>query len=447
MTGEKKTQSVTARLASITRALHHRNFRLFFSGQSISLVGTWMQRVALSWLVYDMTHSAFLLGVVGFSGRIPSLLVAPLGGVLADRWNRHRSLVVTQAMAMVQAIVLAVLVLTGKITVWEIIVLSIFLGVINAFDAPIRQSFMLQMVGDKKDLGNAIALNSSMVNGARLLGPTAAGVLIAALGEGACFLINAISYLPVIASLLMMRLTAQQAKPRKAKVRHELKDGFTYAFRFTPVRAILLMLALVSLMGMPYTVLMPVFAKDILHGGPKVLGFLMGASGVGALAGALYLASKKNVLGLGKLIAAAAATFGVGLMVFSFSRLLILSLLLMLLVGVGQMIQLASSNTLLQTIVDDDKRGRIMSFYAMAFMGMAPIGSLIAGSLASKIGAPWTVRLGGLFCIVGAVIFARKLPALRKLVRPTYVRMGILPEIAHGIQSASDLPSPDKREN
>jgi len=431
-------------LKSIIRALQYRNFRLFFGGQSISLIGTWMQRIALSWLVYRLTHSPFLLGLVGFSSQIPVFLLAPFAGVLADQWNRRHILILTQTLAMIQAFVLSFLVLTEMVQIWHIISLSLFLGMINSFDMPTRQSFMVEMIGDKKDLGNAIALNSSMVNGARLLGPTAAGILIAAFGEGNCFLINAFSYLAVIVSLLSMKIEQRKGKPKKANVWHGLREGFRYATGFEPIWVILLMLALISFMGMPYVVLMPVFAKDILQGGADAFGFLMGATGVGALAGALVLASRKSVLGLGRMIPLAAGIFGCGLIAFSFSNVLLISMLLMLATGFGQMVQMASSNTLLQTIVEDDKRGRVMSFYAMAFMGLTPVGSLFAGFLASKIGAPWTVCVGGIACTVGAVFFAKRLPALREKVRPIYVNMGIIPEIATGIQSATELPASGK---
>jgi MFS family permease len=439
MKTETIKQESESSLKSIIRSLRHRNFRLFFSGQSISLIGTWMQRIALGWLVYRLTNSAFLLGLVGFAGQIPTFLLAPFAGVLADRHNRHRILILTQTLAMIQAMVLSFLVLFHLIEIWHVIVLSIVLGIINAFDMPTRQSFMVEMVEEKKDLGNAIALNSSMVNSARLLGPSAAGILIAALGEGTCFLINAISYMAVIVSLFLMKIEKKKVKPRNSKVWPELKEGFRYASNFAPIRDILMIFALVNLVGMPYMVLMPVFAKDVLHGGPSALGFLMGSTGLGALGGAVYLASRKSVLGLGKNIPIAAITFGLALIIFSFSRLLFFSLGLMLLAGIGQMILMASSNTLLQTLVDDDKRGRVMSFYTMAFMGATPVGSLIAGFLASKIGAPWTVFIGGLVCIFGAFFFAKRLPILRKLVRPIYVKMGIIPEIAIGIQSATEL--------
>ncbi len=431
-------------LKSIARSLRHRNFRLFFIGQSVSLIGTWMQRIAVGWLVYRLTDSAFLLGLVGFAGQIPSFVLSPLAGVLADRWNRHRLLILTQALAMIQAFVLSYLVLSETIMVWHIVMLSLLLGVITAFDMPVRQSFMVEMIEEKTDLGNAIALNSSMVNGARLLGPSVAGLLIATVGEGTCFLLNGLSYLAVIASLLMMRLVRKNLRERQQKAWHDLRDGFQYVYRFEPVRDIILLLALVSLMGMPYIVLMPIFAKDVLHGGPSALGFLMGGSGVGALAGALYLASRKGVLGLGKIIPIGAGIFGLGLIAFALSRNFFCSLIFVTGVGFGQMVELATSNTLLQTIVDDDMRGRVMSFYTVGFIGMAPVGSLLAGALASLIGAPWTVFIGGATCLVGGGIFARRLPQLRENVRPIYVTKGILPEIATGIESATEVSAPRK---
>ena len=411
----------------IVRALRHRNFRLFFSGQSISLIGTWMQRVAVAWLVYQLTHSAFILGLVGFAGQIPIFVLAPFAGVLADRRNRHHMLLFTQTLAMIQAFCFSFLVLTHMIQIWQVIILSVFLGTINAFDVPTRQSFMIEMIGDKKDLGNAIALNSSMFNFARLLGPSIAGMLIAVLGDGACFFINGLSYMAVVGSLLMMNVATKPVPRRRRQVRRELAEGFRYAFGFEPIRAILLLLAMVSLTAMPYIVLMPVFAKDILHGGPETLGFLMGCAGIGALAGALYLAARKSVLGLGKMIPIAACLLGGGLVAFSFSSSLFLSLALMAVIGFGQIALMATGNTLLQTIVDDDKRGRIMSFYAVAFGGMMPIGSLLAGAVANRIGAPWTVFVGGWVCLVAAAVFAWRLPALRKMVQPIYARLGIIP--------------------
>lgn len=429
----------------IFRSLQYRNYRLFFTGQTLSLIGTWIQRIALPWLVYRLTGSAFLLGVVGFAGQIPTFLLAPFAGVLADRWSRYHILIATQILAMIQALVLASLFFTGAIEVWHIILLGVFLGFVNAFDMPARQSFVVEMVENREDLGNAIALNSSMVNSARLLGPSIAGVLIAATSEGTCFLLNGLSYLFVIASLLMMKVTPRKVKTLDTQVLQGLKEGFSYAFGFAPIRSIILLLGLVSLMGMPYAVLMPVFAKEILHGDSHTFGFLMGASGIGALTGALCLASRKSVLGLGKIIPLSAAIFGFGLIAFSLSRLFLLSLILMLISGLGMIMQMAASNTIIQTIVDDDKRGRVMSFYMMAFIGTAPFGSLLAGGLASSLGAPNTLMIGGVSCILGAVTFARKLPDLRKMVHPIYVRLGIIPEVASGIQTATELTVPPEK--
>ncbi|MDC3953948.1 MFS transporter [Polyangium jinanense] len=415
------------------RALLHRNYRLFFFGQGISLIGTWLTRVATSWLVYRLTDSALMLGLVGFVGQIPTFLLAPFGGVLVDRSSRHRMLVVTQVLAMVQSALLAFFSLTHTITVAHVLVLSAFQGIINAFDTPARQAFVVEMVEDRADLANAIALNSSMVNAARLLGPSVAGVLIAAVGEGTCFLIDAISYLAVLASLLMMRLRPAAPAAARSRILADLGEGLRYVASFAPVRAILLLLALVSLAGVPYTVLMPIFAARVLGGGPHSLGLLMGASGIGAVAGALLLASRRSVLGLGRMLVIAGALFGAGLVAFSFSKWLPVSIVLMVVVGGGMMVQMAASNTLLQTLVDEDKRGRVMSFYTMAFFGMAPFGSLSAGWLGARVGAPMTVRLGGFVTLVGVAIFLRKLPALRRAARPIYVRLGILPEIASGL--------------
>jgi MFS family permease len=414
----------------ILRALRHRNYRLFFGGQSISLIGTWLTRVATSWLVYRLTKSALLLGVVGFAGQIPSFLLAPFAGVLVDRWNRHRILVVTQILSMLQSLMLALLALMGVIAVWHVMILSVVQGIVNAFDTPARQSFVVDMVENREDLPNAIALNSSMVNAARLLGPSVAGILIAAVGEGLCFLLDGISYVAVIASLLAMRVATKTTEPPRHHVLQELREGVKYAFGFPPIRSVLLLLALISLMGMPYTVLMPIFATDILHGGAHALGFLMAASGMGALAGAVFLAARITVRGLGKIMSRTAALFGLGLIAFSLSRRYGLSLFLLLVIGFGMMVQIAASNTVLQTIVDDDKRGRVMSFYTMAFLGMAPFGSLLAGGLASKIGAPTTIMSGGIVCVLGAMLFARQLPVWREMIRPIYVRMGIITEIA-----------------
>jgi MFS family permease len=411
----------------LLRALRHRNYRLFFSGQSVSLVGTWITRIATSWLVYRLTGSALLLGVVGFCGQIPTLVLSPFAGVLVDRFDRHRILVITQFFSMLQSLALALLALPGIIKVWEILALQVVQGVINAFDTPARQSFIVDMIEDRADLPNAIALNSSMVNGSRIIGPSIGGIVIAAVGEGWCFMIDAISYLAVIASLMAMRVAQKQRPETVGRVVEELRAGLSYVSRSVPMRSALLLLALVSTMGMPYTVLMPAIAMERLHGGPHTLGFLMTASGLGALAGALYLASRNSVLGLGKAMVLSTITFGVGLAAFSQSRVIWLSLILLPVVGGGMMVETASTNTILQTIVEEGMRGRVMSFYTMAFLGTAPLGSLLAGLLADHIGAPLTILFGGLACVAAGIWFGLRLPSLRALLRPIYVQKGILP--------------------
>ena len=408
------------------RALRHRNFRLFFAGQSISLIGTWMTRVATGWLVYKITGSAFYLGIVGFAGQIPTFIVAPFAGVLVDRFDRRKLLVWTQVLACVQSLGLAVLTLARVINIHEVIGLSVFQGLINAFDMPGRQAFLVQMVGDKQDLGNAIALNSSMVNLARLVGPALAGLVIAIVGEGYCFTIDGISYFAVIASLLMMHVAVAPARPNAGSLTQQLKEGWEYVIGSRPVHTILFLFALISLMGMPFTVLMPVFASAVLHGGPYTLGFLLAASGVGALISAISLALRKSVRGLTFMIQVSAAIFGIGLIGFGLSRIFLLSLFLMLFVGFGMMQGMAASNTVIQTLVPEDKRGRVMSFYTMAFVGMAPWGSLLAGSLAHHYGAPRAVMISGAFCVAGAVWFTTQLRAVRKDMRPIYVEMGII---------------------
>jgi MFS family permease len=411
----------------LLRALRHRNYRLFFGGQSVSLIGTWITRIATSWLVYRLTGSALLLGVVGFCGQIPTLVLSPFAGVLVDRHNRHRILVITQVLSMLQSLALAVLALPGIITVSEILALQVIQGIINAFDTPARQSFIVDMIEDRADLPNAIALNSSMVNGSRIIGPSIGGIIIAAVGEGWCFMIDAISYLAVIASLLAMTLSRKTRPPAGGRVMEELRAGFSYVSHSAPMRSALLLLALVATMGMPYTVLMPAIASGPLHGGAHTLGFLMTASGLGALAGALYLASRNSVLGLGRAMVVATIAFGIGLVAFSLSRFLWLSLLLLPVVGGGMMVETASTNTILQTIVEERMRGRVMSFYTMAFLGTAPLGSLIAGIAADRIGAPKTILLGGLACVAAGTWFALRLPSLRAILRPIYVQKGILP--------------------
>ncbi|OGC91121.1 MAG: MFS transporter [candidate division Zixibacteria bacterium RBG_16_53_22] len=422
------------------RALWYRNYRLFFFGHGTSLIGTWMTNIAISWLVYRLTRSPFLLGFVAFAGQIPSLILAPLAGVLIDRWNRRRVVLTAQFLAMTQSLTLAILAVTGVIQVWHIIVLRIFQGLVNAVDIPARQSFIVDMVEDKNDLGNAIALNSSMFNGARMIGPSVAGIIIALVGEWLCFLLDGLSYVAIIIALFSMRIKPRAANETTKPITQGLKEGFDYAFGFVPIRALILMVAMLSVFGFPYLVLMPIFAKDILGGGPNTMGFLMGAVGMGAVSGAIFMASRKSVVGLGRVMALSVMVFGVGIILFSLSRNLYLSLALLLFAGFGMMVQMASANTLLQTIIDDDKRGRVMSFYSMAFMGMAPFGSLLAGTLASKLGAPITNIIGGTVCLIGAAIFARNLPRLREMVRPIFIRLGIIPEVATGIQSTKRLP-------
>ncbi|HEY9876144.1 MAG TPA: MFS transporter [Candidatus Obscuribacterales bacterium] len=410
-------------------ALRSRNYKLFFGGQGLSLIGTWMTQVATIWLVYNLTKSAWLLGIVGFTSQIPSLVLLPFTGVLIDKYDRHRVIIITQVMSMIQSLALAFLALTGMINIWYIIFLSLFQGLIGAFDAPARQAFVPEIVERREDLQNAIALNSSMFNGARLIGPAIAGLVLATVGAGFCFLIDGISYIAVIAALLAMKLKPRQVVVNNTHPLQRLKEGFAYTFGFPPIRAIILLLALVSFMGMQYTVLVPIFATNILHGGPDTLGFLMAASGVGALFGAVYLSTRTSVLGLGKWIAFAPTIMGIGLVAFSFSRVLWLSLLTLALVGFGFIMQFTSSNTVLQTIVDDDKRGRVMSLYTMAFFGMIPLGNLFAGALASHIGAPYTLLISGVFCIIGSLIFAKQLPSLRRLILPIDIKLGISPKV------------------
>ena len=427
---------------TVFRTLRYRNFRLFFAGQGISLVGTWMQAIAMGWLIYRLTNSPLLLGVVGFASQIPSFVLTPFAGVIADRMNRHRILIFTQTLSMIQAFILAALTLTGKVAAWHVIVLGAFLGCVNSLDIPARQSFIVEMVEKKENLGNAIALNSLMFNAARLIGPSIAGLLIGFVGEGVCFLINGLSFIAVIASLLAMNVKERKIKSDDSNVLENLREGFSYAFGFVPIRLILFLLGVISLMGMSYTVLMPVFARDILKGGPWTLGFLMAASGVGALGATVYLASRKSIVGLGRLIPIAASTFAVGLIVFSMSHTIWLSMLLLAIVGFGFMTHMAVSNTIVQTIVEDDKRGRVMSFYTMAFMGTAPFGSLLAGVLATRIGASNTLIIGGISCILASVFFATKLPLLTKLIHPIYRKIGIIPEVAAGIGTATRLTTP-----
>ena len=408
------------RLHAALRSLRARNYRLFISGQLISLIGTWMQTVAQAWLIYRLTGSAALLGLIGFAGQIPVFVLAPLGGVIADRVNRHRVLIATQTSMMVLALLLAALTLSARVAVWEVFTLAALLGVANAFDIPARQAFVAEMV-EREDLANAIALNSSMVNGARIVGPAIAGLVVAAVGEGWCFLINGLSYVAVLAALLRMHVKPSGAPSSMPSAWDSIVEGFAFAWQKTPVRALLLLLGLVSLMGMPYSVLMPIFAEEILHGGPDSYGLLMSASGVGALAAAATLTVRKSVRGLGRWVALSAAGFGVCLIGFSVSRALWLSALLLVPAGFCMMMEMASSNTLIQSMVPDRLRGRVMAVYSMMFMGMAPLGALMAGVLATRLGAPATVAAGGVVCIAGGLVFGAGLPQLRGPARDLIV--------------------------
>jgi MFS family permease len=394
------------------RALHHRNFQLFFGGQLISLTGTWMQSIAESWLVYRLSGSALLLGAVGFASQIPVFLVAPIGGIVADRYNRHRVVIATQVASMILASVLAILTLTGLVRVRYVFVLAALLGVVNAFDIPARQSFLVDMVG-KDDLMNAIALNSSMFNGARVIGPAIAGILVAKIGEGWCFGANAISYIAVLVGLLMMRVERPGALAVSASPLAHIVEGFCFVRHTAPIRALLILLGIVSLVAMPYTVLMPVFADKVLHGGAQGLGILMGATGVGAFLGAVTLAARSGVKGLGRWVAFSCGGFALSLMLFTLSRNFWLSTALLLPVGFCMMLQMASSNTLIQAMVPDRLRGRVMAVYSMMFMGMAPFGALLGGALADRIGAPFTVGLGAIAGLGGAVWFGLTLPKVR----------------------------------
>jgi len=408
------------RLHAALRSLRARNYRLFISGQLISLIGTWMQTVAQAWLIYRLTGSAALLGLIGFAGQIPVFVLAPLGGVIADRVNRHRVLIATQTSMMVLALMLAALALSSRVAVWEVFTLAALLGVANAFDIPARQAFVAEMV-EREDLANAIALNSSMVNGARIVGPAIAGLVVAAVGEGWCFLINGLSYVAVLAALLRMHVKPSGAPSSMPSAWDSIVEGFAFAWQKTPVRALLLLLGLVSLMGMPYSVLMPIFAEEILHGGPDSYGLLMSASGVGALAAAATLTVRKSVRGLGRWVALSSAGFGVCLIGFAVSRTLWLSALLLVPAGFCMMMEMASSNTLIQSMVPDRLRGRVMAVYSMMFMGMAPLGALMAGFLATRLGAPATVAAGGVVCIAGGLVFGAGLPQLRGPARDLIV--------------------------
>jgi MFS family permease len=412
-----------SRFQDMVRSLRYRNFQLFFSGQLISLIGTWMDNVAEAWLVYRLTGSSLLLGTVAFAGQIPIFLLGPLGGFVADRWDRRKIVIATQVSSMILASILSFLTLTKRVTVWEVTLLAALMGVVNAFDVPARQSLLVDLVG-RADLMNAIALNSSMFNGARIIGPSVAGILVASIGEGWCFFANAVSYIAVIAGLLMMRMQHTEIEKPSSPLAH-IAEGFRFVRDTRPIRALLLLLGLVSIVALPYSVLMPIFAAKILHGNARTLGVLMGATGAGALAGALMLASRTRLQGLGKLVAVSCASFGTGLILFSFSRSYVISTILLVPVGFFLMVQMASTNTLIQSMVPDRLRGRTMAVYSMTLLGMAPIGAFLSGAIAEHIGAPWTVALGGLGAIAAAAVFARHLPTIRVEARELIIAQGL----------------------
>lgn len=411
------------------RALRHRNFKLFFFGQSISVIGNWMTRLATTWLVYHLTHSALLLGIVSFAGQIISFALGPFAGVWVERLHRRNLLVGTQAAAAIQSLAMAALTLAHVITLWEIIALTALQGVINAFDMPARQSFLVQMVDDRSDLSNAIAINSSMANGARLIGPAIAGLVVAAFGEGGCFLIDGLSYFAVIASLLLMRIKPLDIQRRKANMFEQIREGWDYVCGFRPIRSILLLFSLISLMGYSWSVLLPIFAAQVLHGGVTTLGWLMGAAGIGALVSAISLAFRKSVVGLTRMLQVSSAMLGVALILFGLSHTLWLSIVLMVFVGFGMLQSASASNTIIQSLVPEDKRARAMSYYMMAFFGASPFGSLFAGALADRIGASHTVMVTGTFCIAGSLWFTLELPKVNAIILPIYRKMGLLPAL------------------
>ncbi|HEY6878386.1 MAG TPA: MFS transporter, partial [Polyangiales bacterium] len=434
--------STGGRLSRLGRALRHRNYRLFFAGQSISLIGTWLTQVASSWLLYRLTGSALLLGVASFASQAPTFFLSPFAGVWVDRMNRHRTLLATQTLAMVQSGLLAFFALRGTLDVRHIIALNLFQGLISAIDIPARQAFVVQMIEDRADLGNAVALNSSMVNSARLIGPTVAAALIGLVGEAYCFLIDALSYVAVLGSLAAMRIAAVPAPVTQKRVLHELRDGLSYVANFPPIRAVLLLLATFALAGMPYATLLPVIAREQLGGAAATLGVLTGAAGAGALCGALYLAARPSVLGLGRLIVGAGLAFGLAQVALSQVGSLWGALPLMVVIGGGMMVQVAACNTIVQTIVDEDKRGRVMSLYSMAVFGVVPFGALVAGRVSDAFGAHNALLLGGSLCCLSSLSFRRTLPRLREHIRPIYTRLGILPELERGVNEAIHASEP-----
>ena len=414
--------------AIIFSSLRSKNYRLYFAGQSISLIGTWMQNVALSWLVYRLTGSVFLLGLVGFMSQIPMFILAPIAGVLSDRFDRLRIMTLAQVCFMLQALAMTLLVLFNVIAVWHIIALSLVFGIISAFDAPARQSLVIDLIDRREDLGNAIALNSAVFNGARLIGPAIAGITIALVGEGICFLLNTLSFFAVIFALLKIKVPVRKIVIQDTKLKKIFTDGFSYTFKTIPIRMLLIQLALLSLVALPFIVLLPAYAKEILHGSADTLGYLMSSLGAGALTGAIYMASRKSVIGLGRIISLCTSLLGLMIVLASFSHKTYFSLILFYFGGLSMILTIAAINTMIQTIADEDKRGRVMSFYAMALMGTTPIGNLMAGTIASGIGIPYTLLAGGVITIISGALFELKRKSLRKYIRPIYIQKGIIPE-------------------
>jgi MFS family permease len=410
------------------RAFRHRNFRLFFYGQSVSLIGTWIQQIAMSWLVYRMTGSPFLLGLTAFTGQIPILLLAPLGGLWADRFDLRKLLLITQALAMLQALILALLAYAGLLEVWHLIVMAAVLGVIMALDVPLRQTFVPHIVPSKEDMPAAIAFNGFMMNAGRMLGPTIAGLLLVYVSEASCFLINGVSKIAVVVAVMMTNATPIARSKVRRSLSRELVDGARYAWDLVPVRLLLPVLALVSFMATPYQTLLPIFAKQTFGGNAGTLGILMGAAGFGSLLAPVYLASRREVRGLMRVLLIGMLLTGFSLMSFAYSNLLWLSMLLIALTGLGVILAAQAVGTIFQTIVDDNMRGRIMSFFTVAFLGVSPLGSLAAGTLANAIGAEHTLCIGGACCVIGAIALWRQLPRLRANIRPIYVRLGIIQE-------------------
>ncbi len=426
------------RLSEIFQALQYRNYRLFFFGQAISLTGLWMTRTATQWLVYRMTESAWMLGVAGFCQLAPAFLLSPLAGTLVDRWNRHTVLLVAQVGSMLASLALAVLTLAGVIEVWQVLLLCAAEGAVRGFGIPARQALVVQLVDDRDSLPNAIALNSTIFNVARMIGPALGGLIVAFMGEGMCFLIDGVSYLAVIAALMAMQLPNLELNRTGKSVLRDMGDGFIHTFGYAPYRALLLSAGVVVLAGgASHMALMSEFAKKILGGDATTLGILMSASGCGALLGAFYLATRRTVRGLGKVIASCFIMFGLLLVAFAMSRSLWLASTMLVLSGFAFMTAMAGSNTIMQTLVEDDKRGRVMAMWVMMFTGAAPTGQLLAGAVAEQIGTPWTIVIGGSVCVVAGLNLAIQLPALRAIARPVYIERGIIAEQDEAVEPAS----------